>query len=164
VLRGLLVIACACACVAACSESSSTSNDHSVPVPCTPLADPAVAIRYEGVTPEGRYVVVLAGPTERVFYGTREHMVEGRITGTSVGCARYYNFVVEGRSYAAVFANATCGPDVLSRLIAGEEGGPMVTQLLEVLVGAPRRDAGAEGGADAGTPAPSPDAFSFYCL
>ncbi|MDB4933845.1 MAG: hypothetical protein JWP87_817 [Labilithrix sp.] len=113
------------------------------------------------MTGDGNYVVVLGvtGATSRVFYGTRAHMVEGRITGMSAGCAQYYDFIVEGRSYGAVFAAPMCGPDDASRLVAGEAGGPMVTHPLEVLVGVPRGDAGP----DAGTPAPAPSAFSFYC-
>jgi hypothetical protein len=160
--RARLVSVAACGLLAAActARDSSDAAGRPVPAPCSPLADPAATITYEAVTPDGHYVVFLAGPgsTSRVFYGTRDHLVEGRITDSQQGCAESIGFSVEGRSYGAVFAYPSCGSVVTSRLSAGEVGGPIVTQPLEVLVGVPPGDGGALA------PAPPSSSLAFYCL
>jgi hypothetical protein len=122
--------------VAGCASNAST-NDRAAAddatTPCAPATDASVTVSYEAVTADGHYVVVFGGPRARVFYGTAENMVEGRITDTSQSCAQAIDFTVAGTSYGAVFAPSSCNGNVQSRLAIGE--GVAMVRPLTVLIG-----------------------------
>lgn len=116
----------------ACSNEPETATNA-----CSPLADPSLHIVDEGVTEDRHYVVSIgAGDSpSRIFYGTPDHMTEGRNTSIDVGgCYRSYNFVLDGASYGATFAggcNASI-PSLRSKL-SGDDlgvGGVPLTPLL----------------------------------
>ena len=67
------------------------------------LADPTVTVMDHAVSADGHYVVVIGSKDggSRLFYVTPDHMTEGRITDTGVGCGRYISFIIDGTSYRA---------------------------------------------------------------
>ena len=137
----------------ACAEKAETATNA-----CSPLAD---KVTYEAVTPDGHYVVIVGdgGSGSRVFYGTADHMTEGRITNTLTGCAIEVDFNVEGTSYGAVFAYPSCNGVITSKLVIGEVrvGAPLVAQPLTVLH--------LDGSLiDAGAAAASRVTLSFFCF
>jgi hypothetical protein len=99
--------------VLACSTSSpgtaGVTPDAKASNACAPLSVPSAKLDYEAVTPDGHHVVVLsdASGTARVFYGTADHVGEGRITGASDSCAHEVDFTVDGTHYSATFSPAT---------------------------------------------------------
>ena len=122
--------------VAACASTASTNDRATTDVastPCAPTTDASMTVSYEAVTADGHYVVVFGGPRARVFYGTADNMVEGRITDTWQSCAQAVDFTVAGTSYGAVFAPSSCNGNVQSRLAIGE--GVSMVRELTVLIG-----------------------------
>lgn len=124
---------------------------------CSPLAPPAF-LTVEAVTPDGHYLVVTKDPSmpsaaslTHLFYGTPDHMIEGRITHEDNNCAWAPSFEVGGATYDAVIAYA-CGTTVASRIFVGTEG-PMALTFLR-----------GEGlSADAGATV-SPETFTYSCF
>lgn len=125
---------------------------------CEPLADPAVRVTSQGLTADGRYVVIVGeGSAARAFYGIPAHMVEGTIQSTKPGCALEVSFEVQGRAYVATFSPDAARCMVASTLESGNPGDAKTKVPLTVLkAGGVDVDAG-----DAGvTGAP----LTFYCL
>lgn len=145
--------------VACASNASTDTTDRPATTACAPLADPTARVSYQAVTLDGHYVVVVEGRSgSRVFYGTADHMAEGRITGTSDSCAHSVEFDVAGTSYGAVFAPVSCNGVIASNLVSAARAGETpAAQPLTVLIGAgPQVDAGAA--------ATSPDALTYVCF
>lgn len=125
--------------------------------PCTPTTEPSLSVTAAGITSDGHYVVFASqGSTTRVFYGTPDHMTEGRFTGQQNSCAVELDFTVGDTSYGAVFAPSSCKGVQQSRLgLSGKDGeGRMLP--MTVLVGF-----GAQP--DAGT-ALSPAELTYFCF
>jgi hypothetical protein len=144
--------------IACASETTPTAEPASNP--CAPATAPAAHVSYEAVTADGHYVVLIDGPgaESRVFYGTADHMTEGRVTGTSDSCAHAVDFSVASTSYSAVFAPATCNNNIQSRLFIGNPapGQAPVPTALTVLIGVgPQAHAGA---------ALSPTDLTYLCF
>jgi hypothetical protein len=111
----------------ACSNKPEAATNA-----CSPLADPSMHIVDEGVTEDGHYVVSIGSgdSPSRIFYGTPDHMTEGRITAINAGCFRSYDFVVDGVSYSATFGYPVCMGNVQSKFFAGDAGVEPLTPLL----------------------------------
>jgi hypothetical protein len=166
---GCAVFACvvfACAVLFACTDAPTIAVAGSATRACAPLDEPGAVVTSEGLTTDGRYVIVVTRTGGvRVFYGVASHQVEGIITGTHATCATEIDFDVEGRSEVAVFSPGPPQCTVASTLTSGNAGDAIVSEPLTVVVPAASGDAGVAGDAgDAGaTPVPL-SSFAFFCL
>ena len=160
-LVSLSVIACSAKATSTAgpgtADAGSGSADEPANTACTPLT-PTANVVYQAVTADGHYVVVITDASgSHVFYGAADHMVEGHITGTAHTCADELDFKIDGITYAAVFAPATCNNNVLSRLVIGipTGGAPYMTLPLTMLIGLDPKDAGS---------ALSPGDLKYFCF
>jgi len=145
-----LALAGAAACEAGRLGPAATSE-------CEPLADPSVHVTSQGLTADGKYVVIIGeGSAARAFYGIPAHMVEGTIQSAKPGCALEVSFEVQGRAYVATFSPDAVRCMAGSTLESGNPGDAKTKVPLTVL-----EAAGVEVDAGAGvTGAP----LTFYCL
>jgi hypothetical protein len=167
VAAGASAVLClfACAVGLACGEAISIA-DQGATNACAPLADPKTPVSFEGLTPDGHYVVVAgSGSAARVFYGIAAHLAEGTIDTMQSSCGYEIDFSVEGRSYVATFSPDSVHCALASKVVSGDPGGPMAQMALTVVTFAGAPVDTADGGAgDAGAIAASPGSLMFYCL
>jgi hypothetical protein len=146
--------------IIACGGKATSKTDDVGTKLCSPATDPTIKIGYEAVTTDGHYLVVTGEHgSERVFYGTPDHMSERRVTGTSDSCAHQIDFEVAETPYVAVLS--TCPGSIPSRLIIGTSTGGAASMSLPLTVLLAGR---AQSDADAGAAALSPADLSYFCF
>ncbi len=158
---GVLALAWVASTAIACSQKAEPAMPKAPATSaCSPLADPNVHIDDEAVTPDGHYVVLIGSGDlpSRLFYGTPDHMTEGRITDTAAGCFRSYSFVVDGASYTATLGYAVCNGNIRSRLSHGDSD--LVGEPLTLLLG----PGGSPNDGGAGAPAAPVMGLTFFCF